>query len=115
MSSLDEYQKIFSVNLKYQMEMNNVKQQDLIDQLGFKSGSVSAWCSGTRIPRMDKIQKLADFFGIKVSDLLEERNVDDMRDDFFKKKKILFDLSEKATPEDLDKILLIVNTIIGED
>lgn len=70
----DQYKKIFSKNLKYYMEINNKEQIDLINDLGFNKSAVSTWCNGTRLPRMDKVEKLAQYFNINRSDLIEEKN-----------------------------------------
>lgn len=67
------YKKIFSKNLKKYMYLNSKTQTDLINDLGFNKSAVSTWCSGSRLPRMDKVQLLADYFGIEKSDLLEEK------------------------------------------
>lgn len=76
--SEEYYQKIFSKNLRYYMEKNNKSQIDIINDLGFNKSAVSTWYNGTRLPRMDKVDALAKYFGINRSDLIEEKdhNVD---------------------------------------
>lgn len=68
------YKKIFSENLRYYMSINNKSQIDLINDLKLNRSAVSTWCNGTRLPRMDKVDLLAKYFGITQSDLLEERS-----------------------------------------
>lgn len=68
------YKKIFSKNLNYYMNLNNKTQTDLINDLGFNKSAVSTWCNGTRLPRMDKVEILAQYFGINRSDLIEDKN-----------------------------------------
>lgn len=70
----DEYKKIFSKNLKHYMNLNNKNQMDLINDLSLSSSTVSNWCTGLKLPRMDKVQMLADYFGILKSDLLENKS-----------------------------------------
>lgn len=72
--SEETYQKIFSKNLNYYMALNAKTQTDLINDLGFNKSAVSTWCNGTRLPRMDKIEKLARYFKINRSDLIEEKS-----------------------------------------
>ena len=55
------------------MELNGKNQSDLINDLGFNKSAVSTWCNGTRLPRMDKVEALAKYFGINRSDLIEEK------------------------------------------
>lgn len=70
----DQYKKIFSKNLKHYMSLHGKEQIDLINDLGFNKSAVSTWCNGTRLPRMDKVEKLAQYFNINRSDLIEEKN-----------------------------------------
>jgi len=72
----DEYRKIFVRKLAYYMQLNGKKQIDLMHDLGLKSATVSSWCTGKKLPRVDKIQLLADYFHIEKSDLLEDKNTD---------------------------------------
>lgn len=73
---LDEiYKKIFSKNLNHYMSISGKTQSDLINDLGFNKSAVSTWCNGTRLPRMDKVEILAQYFNINRSDLIEEMKV----------------------------------------
>lgn len=70
----EEYKKVFSKNLRYYMELNGKNQMDLMNDLHLSSSTVSNWCTGLKLPRMDKVQKLADYFHINKSDLIEEKD-----------------------------------------
>lgn len=70
----DEYKRIFSKNLRKYMSLNNKTQVDLINDLGFNKSAVSTWCNGTRLPRMDKVDALAKYFGIRRSDSIEDKS-----------------------------------------
>lgn len=70
------YKKIFSKNLNHYMEINGKNQSDIVNDLGFNKSAVSTWCNGTRLPRMDKVEALARYFGINRSDLIEEKTTD---------------------------------------
>lgn len=72
--SEETYKKIFSRNLNYYMELNGKSQTDLVNDLGFNKSAVSTWCNGTRLPRMDKVETLAQYFRINRSDLIEEKS-----------------------------------------
>ena len=47
---------------------------DLINDLDLNKSAVSTWCNGTRLPRMDKVDALAKYFGINRSDLIEDKS-----------------------------------------
>lgn len=65
--------EIFSKNLRYYMEKNNIAQIDLMTKFSLSSSTVSDWCNGKKYPRIDKIEMLANYFGIEKSDLIEDR------------------------------------------
>ncbi len=67
------YKEVFSKNLKYYMSLNGKTQVDIINELGYDKSAVSTWCNGSRLPRMDKVDALAKYLGIRRSDLIEER------------------------------------------
>ena len=46
------------------------KQSDIVNTLGFKQPTVSAWMKGEKYPRMDKVQILAEYLGVKITDLV---------------------------------------------
>lgn len=64
---------IFSKNLKDVLSRNSITQAELADMMGVSYSSVSAWCTGVKMPRMDKIEWIANRFGIQKSDLIEDR------------------------------------------
>lgn len=71
----DEYRKIFHKKLNYYMKKEGKTQADLIKDLGFSSSTISNWCTGLKLPRMGKIQLLADYFGIRKTDLIEDNPI----------------------------------------
>ena len=67
------YKKIFSKNLRSLMALHDKTQTDIINDLGFTRSAVSSWVLGTRLPRMDKVDALAQYFHCKRSDLIEDK------------------------------------------
>jgi transcriptional regulator with XRE-family HTH domain len=55
------------------MEIHDKSRQDISDALGISYFTVTSWVNGTKYPRMDKVEKLATYFGILKSDLIEEK------------------------------------------
>lgn len=66
--------EIFSKNLQYYMKINNKDRNDVSRDLEIPYSTLTDWYNGNIYPRIDKIQLLADYFEIKKSDLVEERN-----------------------------------------
>ena len=63
------------------------------------------------------LEKIAAFFGVPVSVFFDGEDlsaVEEMQNDLFRKRKLLFDLSAKASEEELDRIIKIVDALIDE-
>lgn len=112
----EEYRNIFVKKLNYYMNLNGKKQIDLMNDLGFSSATVSSWCTGAKLPRMGKIQILADYLGIEKSDLLEDKSRLSSKDTkeiskilentelLLKQEGLMFD-GEPASPESVNSII----------
>lgn len=95
----ETYEKnIFATNLKHYMELNNENMIELAKFMGVAKSSVSAWCNGLKIPRMDKIEKLSAHYGITKSMLLDERSLSTA-------KEKLINIINLMPDDALDKIL----------
>lgn len=60
-------------NLKLYMEKTGKTQKELAKVAGVSEPTFSYWINAIKYPRIDKIQALADYFGILKSDLIEEK------------------------------------------
>ena len=66
-----EQKNIFSRNLSSLLEDRQLTQREVADSIGVSAQTFNTWCKGVAIPRMDKIQKLADYFRIEKSALID--------------------------------------------
>ena len=64
---------IFAANLKRQMQLHGKSRKDVCNALGLSYYTFSDWINGKKYPRMDKVEMLANYFGIKKSDLIEKK------------------------------------------
>ena len=64
---------IMAKNIQYYMDINDKTRQDVCTALGFKYTTYTDWINANTYPRIDKIEMMADYFGIEKSDLIEER------------------------------------------
>ena len=62
-----------SKNLKYYVERTNKMQKEVAEDLGVAASTFTEWIKGNKYPRIDKIELMANYFGIKKSDLIEEK------------------------------------------
>lgn len=63
------------------------------------------------------LNKIAEYFGVPTSFFIDSEpdsdSTDDMQEELFRKRKLLFDLSCKASPEDLDTIIKLADALVA--
>lgn len=65
--------EIFAKNLNYYMNINHKDRNDVARDLDLPYTTITSWCKAEFYPRIDKIQLLANYFGIQKSDLVEHK------------------------------------------
>lgn len=65
---------ILSKNLKNLLERKGKTQTDMAKDLNLKESTVSSWVNAVKYPRRDKIELLADYFGVMPSDITEDKS-----------------------------------------
>lgn len=73
--------EVFSRNLQSYMDRSGKSQKELAEIVGVTAPTFHEWVKGKKYPRIDKIQKLADYFGILKSDLIEEKLTEEKEKD----------------------------------
>lgn len=111
--SEQDFNILFSKNLNYYLDKNDKTQLDLANHLKVSTSAVSAWCRGVKTPRMDKVDAMCKYFGIRRSDLMEDKDTEagyyfneetaKAAQEIFENKELrmLFDAARGADPEDL--------------
>lgn len=103
---------VFSTNLKKYMQLHNKSRKDVCEALGVSYYTFSDWCNGKKYPRMDKVEMLANYFGILKSDLIEDKTkqptseLSDRKKEFIKRVEAMSD----AQLDRLEQILALVET-----
>lgn len=64
---------VFARNLRTYMDRAGKTQKDMADIVGVSTATYSDWINAKKYPRIDKIEILAEYFGILKSDLIEEK------------------------------------------
>lgn len=112
------HREIFSANLNRKMEEAGKTRTDICAALGFSYYTVTDWVKGKKMPRMDKVEKLAKYFGCLISDLIEEKTEDKQRQltqsELSLKKREFMQKVEGMTDaqiEKLEQILALVENI----
>ena len=70
---MSNQREVFSKNLRSLIDSRGIDQKILADYLGTSEMSVSNWVNGAKYPRMTNIQRIADYFGVLKSDIIEDK------------------------------------------
>ncbi len=73
--------EIMAKNIQYYMDKYGKTRQDMCEALGVKYTTFTDWVKGNSYPRIDKIELMANYFGISKADLVEDHN--DFSDDHY--------------------------------
>lgn len=78
-----EINTVIAKNLNYFLNKTGKTQIDLSLFMDVSQATVSNWCKGLKMPRMDKIDKICLFFNINRSDLMEDKSNDPVQKEQF--------------------------------
>lgn len=73
--SEQEQRRIFSKNLSRLLEESGKSQKEVADAIAVSPQTFNTWIKEIALPRMGKVQALADYFHVPKSALLEEQRV----------------------------------------
>lgn len=89
-----------SDNIKRLRLQHGLSQDEFGALIGRSGKSISTWENGTRTPKMGEIQKIADYFGIKkteiIDDVTEAPDRPAVKDE---RLAMLIDLFERLSPD----------------
>lgn len=63
---------IMGRNIQYYMDRMGIDRKDFAKAIGVPYSSLTDWINGKTYPRIDKIERMANYFGIPKSELVEE-------------------------------------------
>ena len=98
--------EIFAKNLVYYLSICGREQKEVAEDIGVPTSTFNEWVKGKKYPRIDKIEKLANYFRIKKSDLIEDRKTNTLdKLQLTEGERLLLDLFRQI-PEDQQKVFL---------
>lgn len=68
---MEANRKVMGENIQFYMDRNGIDRATLAKVIGVPYSSVTCWINGKTYPRIDRIEKMANYFGINKSDLVE--------------------------------------------
>lgn len=98
------HREIFSNNLKRKMSESGTTRKDICDALGFSYYTVTDWVKGKKMPRMDKVEKLAKYFDCLISDLIEDKQKQPAKGELSIKKKEFIRKVEGMSDSQLERL-----------
>ncbi len=103
----EQYEKVvFANNLRRIMESKGIEQRTLAEVVGVSDASVSFWLSADRYPSPGKIQKIADFLGVRKTQLIDETPPVS-----FEVERVARKL-EKLTPSQLEIVEMMIDAFL---
>ena len=104
-------QEIFSRNLVRYLTESGKTQKEVADAIGVSAGTFCDWVKQRSYPRMDKVQKLADYFGINKSDLVEERDIE--KEETLREDQEVLDLFHKVPKEKRAEAIALCKSVLS--
>ena len=111
--------EVFARNLRKYMDRAGKSQKDMADIVGVSTATFSDYINAKKYPRIDKIDILADYFGILKSDLIEDKGEEikepAMYDGLSENQKKLMQFAQ-TVPEDKAALALrLIQSILEDD
>ena len=103
-------QEVFSKNLRRYVEASGKSQKEIAAAIGVSPSSVCDWINFRAYPRADKLQLLAELFGIKRSYLTEEVSIEEERT--ARQDQEILDLFHKVPEEKREFVLSLIRMTI---
>ena len=113
--------EILSRNLKRYIERSGKDRRELAEIWGFPYSTVTGWVNGQKYPRIDRIEIMADYFGILKSDLIEDKSQEDtkkepaMYDGLTENQKKLIEFAQTIPEDKAEMILKVMRSIVESD
>lgn len=106
---------IFAENLNYYMDLHQKSRREVSEALDVSYYTFTDWVKGKKYPRMDKVEMLANYFGILKSDLIEEKKPSSLKDvKLSEGEQALIELFRRI-PEDKQQLALQMIRVVLEN
>ena len=69
-----ETKRVFANNLCHLLDKNGITQIEFAKKMNVAASTVSSWCNADKMPRMDKVEWMANFFGVPRTSLIDDKS-----------------------------------------
>jgi transcriptional regulator with XRE-family HTH domain len=115
MSSLGN-KEIFAKNLAHYLNRSGKDQREIAEALGVAPSTFNEWMKAKKYPRIDKIEMLANYFGILKSDLIEEvseNGYSPTEPELSEGEKVLLELFNRVPEDQQQLVLQMIRAALG--
>ena len=108
--------EIFAKNLAYYLERSGRDQKEVAEVVGVAPSTFNEWMKAKKYPRIDKIEILANYFGILKSDLIEKVSEDGYspsEPQLTEGEKVLLDLFNRVPKDQQQLVLQMIRAALG--
>lgn len=96
---IEKQQKLLSSRLKELLKNHNMTQTEAARKLGVSPQTFNTWTQEKAMPRMDKLQKLAEMFGVTTAYFVDEQIVQQV--DFLAAELSVIEAMQMALSKDI--------------
>jgi transcriptional regulator with XRE-family HTH domain len=103
----------FAKNLSYYLSRCGRDQKEVAEVVGVAPSTFNEWVKAKKYPRIDKIEILANFFGILKSDLIEDKEEKSPEEPKLSEgEKMLLDLFRRVPEEHQQLVLQMIRAAL---
>ena len=106
----------FAERLKQLRNNKHISQRELAEDLNVGSGTVAMWEMGHRVPKLEKLEEIADYFNVNMGYLMGEEDkstyyinpeAEEIAQELFDRPelKVLFKASRDLSKEDVEFVV----------
>lgn len=106
---------VIAKNLTYYVNRSGKTQKELSEIVGVATSTFNDWMKGKKYPRIDKIEMLANYFGILKSDLIEDKTESPSPEtlELSEGEKMLIDLFRRVPEDSQQLVLQMIRAALG--
>lgn len=106
----------FAKNLAYYVKRSGKDQRVIAEDIGVAPSTFNEWIKGKKYPRIDKIEILANYFGILKSSLIEDTDGEKespTEPKLSEGEKMLLDLFNRVPKDQQQLVLQMIRAALG--
>lgn len=108
--------EIFAKNLLYYIRRSGRDQKEIAEIVGVAPSTFNEWTKAKKYPRMDKVEMLANYFGILKSDLIEDKTEENSPEEPMKLnegEKMLLELFRRVPADQQELVLQMIRAALS--